>query len=1004
MKNIIRYCKAQKVQGLILITLITLNFSIFTFHSTAQPPQGFSYQAIITNELDQPLTNTTVGMQVTLLEGGETGRPVYVETHTPTTDPIGHVSLVVGSGSVVSGDFASVVWGAGEYWVRVETDPEGGTNYTISGTSQLMSVPFAMVALNALSGGEPGPQGPPGEDGFLPDGSQVGAVPFWNGDEWVITDDHLYYDGLSVGIGTNQPDPSAILDLTADDKGLLIPRMSSAQRNAIVSPPIGLMIFNTSENCFNYYTGIAWVQNCGLSSNPESNVFLPQQGSGVANVQSLDIATDTEGNILVTGRYFNTATFGTQTISSPVTTAFVVKYDPNGTALWARSGQGNSGGGYGVTADAAGNVYITGAFSNTITFGSVTLTSSNSDVFIVKYGPNGNFQWARASSNSGTSMSGDAIVADAAGNVFVTGSFDQQINFGSESLTSPGGQAATDMFVVKYSTNGNVLWARGSEGSFNTYGNDIAMGASGDILLTGSFSGTINLGSIALTSLGGFDSFIANYDPDGNVQWAIRGGGTNTAWSGKIALDASGNIFIAGYFDGTASFGSETITSAGGWDGFVAKSDPDGNFIWCRRFGGDEGDNAIGISTDPSGNVFVTGQFRGTADFGGQSLTSAGQADAFLSKFDTEGNVIWVRQGSGPNIVFGSGVATTPLGDAIVTGGFQQTVLFGSTQLTAGGDFDMFLVRYSASGMGNVSSSYFGVSGMYDHDNDPTNELITGFNFSTSNNILSVIDAGGARNVDLTPIASKWDVEGDDVFRTTGNVGIGTSAPGARLHVNRANSSATPQLLIQNSSTSGFARLRFTNNAHIPYWDIAAGGNNNQLDFWQSGGAGSMLHLRGDLGNVGIRTTNPAFTLHVNGEAGKPGGGSWTATSDARLKNNVNDLQNSLEKLLNLRGVSFYYNDHAAIHELPGVRIGMIAQEVAEFFPDWVNEGSDGYLRLTFRGFEAIVVEALRELKEEKDGEVRLLHQRLDEMEAFLESLLETGNGSLQTESVSQKP
>jgi hypothetical protein len=219
------------------------------------------------------------------------------------------------------------------------------------------------------------------------------------------------------------------------------------------------------------------------------------------------------------------------------------------------------------------------------------------------------------------------------------------------------------------------------------------------------------------------------------------------------------------------------------------------------------------------------------------------------------------------------------------------------------------------------------------------------------------------------------------VLMKNGNLGVGTSTPGARLHIESTSSSSTPQLRIHNASeSSGFARLRFTNQAYEPYWDIAAGGSNNQMDFFQSGGTGSMLTLRGDAGNigVGIRTVNPAYTLHVNGTAGKPGGGSWETASDARLKNNVNKLQSSLEKLLKLRGVSFYYNNPDSIHELPGERIGMIAQEVAEVFPDWVSADNDGFLRLTFRGFEALTVEALRELREEKDAEIARLREEKD--------------------------
>ena len=101
------------------------------------------------------------------------------------------------------------------------------------------------------------------------------------------------------------------------------------------------------------------------------------------------------------------------------------------------------------------------------------------------------------------------------------------------------------------------------------------------------------------------------------------------------------------------------------------------------------------------------------------------------------------------------------------------------------------------------------------------------------------------------------------------------------------------------------------------------------------------------------------FTLAVSGSAAKPGGGSWSNYSDARLKHDIAPLEGSLDRLLALRGVSFVYNDPAAIHELPGARIGMVAQEVEKVFPDWVEVGADGYRRLTFRGFEALAVSRL---------------------------------------------
>lgn len=224
-----------------------------------------------------------------------------------------------------------------------------------------------------------------------------------------------------------------------------------------------------------------------------------------------------------------------------------------------------------------------------------------------------------------------------------------------------------------------------------------------------------------------------------------------------------------------------------------------------------------------------------------------------------------------------------------------------------------------------------------------------------------------------------------------GRIGIGTDSPEAMLHVERASSGSTPQLRVHNASLSGYSRVRMTNNEHEQYWDIAAGGTDNYLDFFQSGGGGSIVTLRGDTQRAGVRTINPAFTLHVNGDAGKPGGGSWATASDARLKHNIQPLPPMLDRLLALQGVTFEYRDHEAIHELPGQRIGMIAQDVARVFPDWVDEANDGYLRLTYRGFEAVMVEALRDLREEKDAELAAQAEKIvsqqDEIDAMRREL-----------------
>ena len=125
---------------------IIINNSVF-----AQAPDKMSYQAVIRDAADNLVVNSPIGMQISILQGSETGNPVYVETQTPTSNANGLVSLEIGNGSVESGDFSSIDWTVGPYFIKTETDPTGGTGYTISGTSQLMSVPFALYAKSSGS-------------------------------------------------------------------------------------------------------------------------------------------------------------------------------------------------------------------------------------------------------------------------------------------------------------------------------------------------------------------------------------------------------------------------------------------------------------------------------------------------------------------------------------------------------------------------------------------------------------------------------------------------------------------------------------------------------------------------------------------------------------------------------------------------------------------------------------------------------------------------------------
>lgn len=132
-----------------------------------QAPEKMSYQAVIRNSSNLLITNTMVGMRLSILQNSVSGPAVYVETQSPTTNANGLVSIEIGTGTTISGNFSLIDWSNGPYFIKTETDPTGGTSYTITGISQLLSVPYALYSKTSGSSipGPPGAQGPPGLQG-----------------------------------------------------------------------------------------------------------------------------------------------------------------------------------------------------------------------------------------------------------------------------------------------------------------------------------------------------------------------------------------------------------------------------------------------------------------------------------------------------------------------------------------------------------------------------------------------------------------------------------------------------------------------------------------------------------------------------------------------------------------------------------------------------------------------------------------------------------------------
>ncbi len=230
----------------------------------------------------------------------------------------------------------------------------------------------------------------------------------------------------------------------------------------------------------------------------------------------------------------------------------------------------------------------------------------------------------------------------------------------------------------------------------------MATDAARNLLITGFFSGTNLIGNSNLVSSGSEDIFVAKFDPAGNFLWTRQAGGTGYDEGRGIAADASGNIFVTGFFQNTATFGNTNFTSSGQSDVFVAKYDPAGNLLWVRSGGGKDYDEAHAIAVDALGNAVITGYFDATASFGSFSLhNTSGSDDVFVAKCSSAGNFLWAQQAGGSLDDEGNGIALDGATNVYVTGYFSGMATFGNTNLTSAGSDglpDIFLAKYNPAG------------------------------------------------------------------------------------------------------------------------------------------------------------------------------------------------------------------------------------------------------------------------------------------------------------------
>ncbi len=339
-----------------------------------------------------------------------------------------------------------------------------------------------------------------------------------------------------------------------------------------------------------------------------------------------------------------------------------------------------------VAVDSAGNIYLAGSFQYTAHFGSLSVTATGAeDIFVAKADSSGNWLWVKKAGGYG-SDSANSLIIDGAGNIYITGYFTGGAGFGRHYLVSSGEK---DIFIAKLAPNGEWLWSRSAGGPANDSAYSLALDSGGNVYLTGKFYETANFGNIELSSHGSADLFLAKLSSQGDWLWAVRAGGEDYAEGVSIALDGNDDLLLTGVFSGTAHFGGLSLT-AGGWqDIFIAKYSAGGSWLWAERAGGELEDTPHSLTTCSDNHVYLTGEFRDSADFGDNELNSGSPylPNIFVAKLNSGGAWLWAEQGWSSASAVARSLAPDNSGNLLLTGYYWNDLQFGDINLNGSGGF-----------------------------------------------------------------------------------------------------------------------------------------------------------------------------------------------------------------------------------------------------------------------------------------------------------------------------
>lgn len=459
---------------------------------------------------------------------------------------------------------------------------------------------------------------------------------------------------------------------------------------------------------------------------------------GTADDIGYDVAVDSSGNAFVAGSFMGSMDIDpgpnviTRTAQGSSTDCFLSRLNSKGEFVWGPAWGGSGRDRVrGVALDGSGNVYLAGVFEGTCDFdpGTTALniqSKGGRDAFLMKFSPSAAMNYVKTwGAHYSLGDGAYSVVCDQANYVWVTGDFYGGVDMDPSSAVdyrqSTGGTNMLANFLNKFDSSGNYQLSRtwGAHYGLENLDCGIAMAPGGYPYVASYFNGNVDFDPSATktdfhNSYGSWDGLLVKYDNVGNYQygrsWGVASSTSKVAAS-ACAVDSSGNVYIAGGFQGSVDLnpgsGTAIFYSAGSWDAFLIKLNAAGDFLWGKVWGSPGADYAYDVAVGDSNNVYVTGYFTGLVDFDIGAPTveraSKGYEDIFLCKYAADGSLLWVDTFGGPNGDFGYAVDWSSIGRVFVTGSFRYVVDFdpgpGIYELTSKGNSDVFLMSLLPNGM-----------------------------------------------------------------------------------------------------------------------------------------------------------------------------------------------------------------------------------------------------------------------------------------------------------------